>query len=295
MNRVVPMKSIASEVAESQVSPLQALKNLAPSVFTLESAPVVSEKYRHVTTSDIIQHLSLKGWTLDKVGETRISRARRERGLAPYVAHAVSLRHPDFKLGKLKTGDIVPNILIGGSHDRSSAFWMNGGIYRCVCDNQMVVAMGQNFASRFAHKGSFTVLMENIYRAIDTMVDRSGLLTKSVGRWSSIMLTNEQRYEYYRRIIGLRPESTSRTMALTNADLFDERRRPEDKYDDLFTIYQVAQEHTVVGLRATVAIGNGRLADRMISRGVGGVNPFIDLNKKMWSVTEEYANELTHA
>lgn len=293
MTRVVPLKSIAAEVADSQVSPLQALKNLAPSVFTLESAPVVSEKYRHVTTSDIVQHLILKGWNLDKVGETRVSRKRRERGLSPYVAHAVSLRHPDFKLGKLKTGDIVPNILIGGSHDRSSAFWMNGGVYRCICDNQMVVAMGANFASRFAHKGSFPILMENIYRAIDTMLERSNILTESVERWSAITLNDEQRYEYFRRIIGLRAESLSRKVAMNNAELFDVRRRPEDRANDLFTVYQVAQEHTVRGLRAQVDIGNGHMADRDLSRGVGGVHPFITLNRDMWSVTETYANQLT--
>ncbi len=295
MRNVVPMKSVAIEAEQSQVSPLGALKNIAPSVFSLSSSPIVSENYRHITTSDVVQHLMLQGWQLDKAGESRITKAKREAGLAPYVAHAVTLRHPDFQIGqRLKLGQIVPNIMIGGSHNRTTAFWMNGGLWRCVCDNQAVVGLN-TFAARFYHQGNFTKLMDNIYRSIDTIVSKANVLTDSVDRWSSIQLSTEQRHELYRRVIMIRPDSEGRTLALNNLDVFDERRRPEDGGNDLFTTFNVMQEHTMRGHRGFVTMPNGGGANRSISRGIGGVNAFVDVNRQMWELTEAYANELSNA
>lgn len=295
MRIVTPMKSVSRTAEEYGISPLAALKQTAPSVFTLESSPVVSEKYRHVTTSDIVQHLMLQGWQLDKAGESRITRTKREAGLAPYVAHAVTLRHPDFQIGRLlKKGEIVPNIMIGGSHNRTTAFWLNGGLYRCVCDNQAVVGMN-TFAARFKHQGIFSVLMDKIYKSVELIVSRANTLNDTIERWSSIQLSTEQRHELYRRVIMLRPESTGRTLALNNLDVFDERRRPEDGNNDLFTTFQVMQEHTMRGHRGFVTMPNGGGANRSIARGIGGVNAFVDVNRSMWNLTEAYANELTNA
>lgn len=295
MRSVVPMQSVTRVAAENMVSPLAALKRVAPSVFTLESSPVVSENYRHVTTSDVIQHLMLQGWQLDKAGESRITRAKREAGLAPYVAHAVTLRHPDFQIGRLlRRGEIVPNIMIGGSHNRTTSFWLNGGLYRCVCDNQAVVGMN-TFAARFKHQGIFAKLMDNIYQAVEQIVSKANTLTETVDRWSSLLLSTEQRHELYRRVIMLRPESEGRTLALNNLDVFDERRRPEDGGNDLFTTFQVMQEHTMRGHRGFVTMPNGGGANRTISRGIGGVGAFIDVNRSMWELTEAYANEISNA
>lgn len=295
MRNVVPMKSVAVEAEQSQVSPLGALKNIAPSVFSLSSSPIVSENYRHITTSDVVQHLMLQGWQLDKAGESRITRAKREAGLAPYVAHAVTLRHPDFQVGqRLKLGQIVPNIMIGGSHNRTTAFWMNGGLYRCVCDNQAVIGMN-TFAARFKHQGNFTRLMDNIYKSVEMIVSKANVLTETVDRWSSLSLSTEQRHELYRRVIMLRPETTGRSLALTNLDVFDERRRPQDGGNDLFTVFQVMQEHTMRGHRGFVTLPNGGGANRTIARGIGGVNAFVDINRAMWDLTETYANELSNA
>jgi hypothetical protein len=289
------MKSVAVEAEQSQVSPLGALKNIAPSVFSLSSSPIVSENYRHITTSDVVQHLMLQGWQLDKAGESRVTKAKREAGLAPYVAHAVTLRHPDFQVGqRLKMGQIVPNIMIGGSHNRTTAFWMNGGLYRCICDNQAVVGMN-TFEARFKHQGNFTRLMDAVYRSVEQIVSKANVLTEVVDRWSSITLSTEQRHELYRRVIMLRPESTGRALALSNLDVFDERRRPQDGGNDLFTTFQVMQEHTMRGHRGFVNMPNGGGANRTISRGVGGVNAFVDVNRSMWALTETYANELSNA
>lgn len=294
MRNVVPMKSVSKEVELSRVSPLAALQNIAPSMFSLSSSPVVSEKYRHITTSDIVQHLMLQGWQLDKAGEARTTRTTRERGLAPYVSHAVSLRHPDFQIGsRLKLGQIVPNIMIGGSHNRTSGFWMNGGLYRCVCDNQAVVGMN-TFMANFQHRGIFQVLMEKIYKSLELMVSKANVLTDTIDKWSSIELSTEQRHELYRRVIMIRPESTGRTLALNNLDVFDERRRPEDTKNDLFTTFQVMQEHTMRGHSGFVTLPNGGGANRAISRGIGGVGAFVDVNRKMWELTEAYAGELSN-
>jgi len=295
MRNVVPMKSVAAEVIQSQVSPLGALKNIAPSVFSLSSSPIVSEKYRHITTSDVVQHLMLQGWQLDKAGESRITKRKREAGFAPYVAHAISLRHPDFQVGqRLTLGQIVPNIIIGGSHNRTTAFWLSGGLYRCICDNQAVVGM-TTFNARYKHQGNFQRLMDSIYQTVDGIVSKSNMLTEAIDRWSSIALTTGQRYELYRRVIMLRPESSGRELALKNVEVFDERRRVEDAGNDLFTTYQVMQEHTMRGHASFVNLPNGGGANRAVSRGIGGVNAFLDVNRAMWDLTETYANELSNA
>jgi hypothetical protein len=235
----------------------------------------------------------LQGWQLDKAGESRVTRAKREAGFAPYVAHAVTLRHPNFQIGRrLKVGEVVPNIMLGNSHNRTSAFWLNGGLYRCYCDNQSVMGMN-TYGARFKHQGIFARLMDDIYKSIELVLSKANMLTDTVEKWSSLTLSTEQRHELYRRVLMLRPESTGRDLALRNLDVFDERRRPEDSGNDLFTVFQVMQEHTMRGHRGFVTLPNGGGANRTIARGIGGVNAFVDVNRSMWTLTEDYATELT--
>ena len=184
--------------------------------------------------------------------------------------------------------------MLGGSHNRTTAFWLNGGLWRCWCDNQAVAAL-DTFSARFKHQGNFTKLMDNIYRAVEMIVSKADVLTDTVERWSSIQLSTEQRHELYRRVIMLRPDSEGRALALNNLEVFDERRRPEDGANDLFTTFNVMQEHTMMGHRGFVTMPNGTGTIRAVSRGVGGVNAFVDINRSMWSLTEAYAAELSNA
>jgi len=290
----VPMQSVlAYQERYGIASQMDALKSLAPSVFTTDSSPKVSAKYQHVNTIDIINHMLLKGWNLDQVGETRVTQKTRERGLAPYVQHAVTLRHPEFKLGKLKKDDVTPNIMLGGSHNTSSVVWMMGGIYRCWCDNQALVSIGDLFYSKHRHIGSFQVLMDGIYRSLDNMVAQVDKIGEPIQKWQSLTLTVEQRYEYFRRVIELRPESKAKTLAKENFESFDYRRRGADLSNDLFTVYQVVQEHTMRGLRVPILV-NGQSAERSLTRPVSGVNTFVDLNRALWSVTDRFADELVN-
>lgn len=291
----VPMTDVTSYQTAYQIpSAMDALKSLAPSVFTLDSSPKASSKYQHVNTIDVINHLTLKGWQVDKAGETRVTKRTRERGLAPYVAHAVSLRHPDFGLGRLKTGDIVPNLIFGGSHNTSTVVWMNAGVYRCICDNQAVVSIGDMFSAKFRHLGGFTTLMENIYRSIDAMVERGSVIGETIQKWQSITLTDGDRYNYFRRVLGLRPDSKVKTLANENVEAFDFRRRSADTGNDLFTVYQVMQEHTMRGLRTPVVV-RGRVQERSVARPIGGVGTFVDLNRSLWEVTDQFASEMVNA
>jgi hypothetical protein len=290
-----PLQSVMAIAMQRNLTPMAALNTLVPSVFTTTRRPdCTSERYSVVPTSEIVEHMQLRGWQIDKAGESLV-RSYRKR-LAPYVAHVVTFQHPDFQFGKLKKGDVVPTILMGNSHDTSTAVWMRMGMKRCFCDNQACVELGETSVFRFRHQGGVVNLMDKIYASLEKLMASKDIVGKTLDRWASIDLKEKQRIDYFGRVLALRTDKPS-SYAEMGLSLFDiGRRRPEDQSNDLYTVYNVAQEHMVRGYRTEVLVQpkgrSERMEERSLVRPLSSTRAFVKFNAELFGLTAKYADEV---
>jgi Domain of unknown function (DUF932) len=283
-----PLTSLGYVYNHPTINPMGMLKQLAPSVFTTTASPGRTKSYTQVPTSDIIEHLSLRGWLIESAGETYVRPSREEH--RPWVAHTVNLRHPDFTFGSLKKGDVFPTILIGNSHNATTAVWMRLGFKVCVCDNQNVVSMSDLGVQRFRHFGGTVNLMGKIYESLDLLSTHTDKVGKVLTTWRNTPVTIEQRREYFSRAMALRVAQLSEVQA-QNLMLLDERRRPQELGSDLYTMYQIVQEHTTRGHRTHVVLPNGQVKERTLVRGLTSTRAFVSFNEQLFGMTESFAKE----
>jgi len=271
-------------------NPMAVLKRIVPSAFTTGVRPGATEKYTHVPTSEIVEHLSLRGWLLESAGEGRV----RIPGNAPFVSHTVNLRHPDFKFGSLRKGDVFPTLMLGNSHDCTTAVWMRMGFKVCTCDNQNVLTLEEIGVQRFRHSGGTVTLMGKIYEAVNMLADYSTKAGKVLTSWKNTSVKPQQRQEYFRRVLDLRFDRVNELQS-KNIMLLDERRRPEEMGSDLFTMYQVVQEHMTRGHRTQVVLPTGEVKERTLIRPMSSTRAFVKFNEQLFGLTNTFAKEVVGA
>jgi hypothetical protein len=256
-------------------------------VFTVGVRPGATAKYTHVPTSEIVEHLSLRGWILESAGEGKV----RIPGNAPFVSHTVNLRHPDFKFGTLHKGDVFPTLMLGNSHDCTTAVWMRMGFKVCVCDNQNVLTLEEIGVQRFRHSGGTVTLMGKIYEAVNMLADYSTKAGKVLTSWKNTKVNHRQRIEYFQKVLDLRMDRITELQKL-NVLRLDDRRRPEEMGTDLFTMYQVVQEHMTRGYRTQVTLPNGDVKERTLVRPMSSTRAFVKFNEQLFGLTNNFAKEL---
>ena len=115
-----------------QIQPLsdEQIARSAPAVFADSPHHEVSGRYGFVRTIDVIHGLRDVGWVPVRAKQPNVRKQDR-RGVAK---HLIRFRRTDAEpLGRV--GDAVPEVVLFNSHDRTSAFQLNAGLFRMVCSS----------------------------------------------------------------------------------------------------------------------------------------------------------------
>lgn len=244
---------------------------LPAAVLASHAAPTVSDRYVHLSTADIIQHMAAEGW------EVASARAAQPRVRDPLFArHRVDFRRP----GATKVGGIEPRIILINSHDGTSSARALAGYYRFVCSNGLVIGRTEAAATQRHVTAQAAQFVGDIQRMADVMAAAGD----AYRRWMDKQLTAAQRTEYARLAGLLRFRDAD---AFTPATLL-ERRRAEDDDGTLFAAFNAIQENTTKGgMRGINAAGR-----RMLSQPLSGIDSDATYNARLWQLTEEYAEAI---
>jgi len=233
-----------------------------------------SAKYQLVPTKAVAQKFYDLGFKLDEYKSVRVRDASR----VGYQKHFVRLSHPTMLTSR--HSDLKLQLLVTNSHDGSSAFTIALGIYRLVCSNGLVV--GTEFEKiSIRHQGN---VLEQIEPAIERMVAQVQKLDEMLDRMKGITLTPAQIQKFYGEAIKLRFENK------TVSDVIITSRRTADDANDLFTVYNRAQEALI---RGTQVLGNNnRFRQR---RAITNISKDVKINEKLFDLASTYAQELVAA
>jgi len=250
------------------------IRERAKSIFTTTAAPGTSEKYAHISTDRIIDDMSRLGWG---VIDAKQVRARKGDG---YQKHLVVFRNNDLFIEGQDGDNVFPQILLTNSHDGKNAFTFTAGLFRLVCENGLVICSQEFDNMKIRHYG---YTFEELQGVITRMVEALPLTVESMNKFKRKQLQQEQKEEFARRAAAIRFGVEQLQNIVIDYRTLLEPTRPEDRGDNLWSVYNVIQEKLTNGMFEYVSGTKIRKA-----RKIKNFRQDIDLNAKLYALAEEY-------
>lgn len=248
------------------------IKKLCPAAFAAEPRSDVSSRYGFVSTVDLIHAMRDAGFAVTQVNSYR----RRDEDAKRYTKHLIRFRKQG-EISKLKRGDVIPQIVLVNSHDRSSQFHLYGGLWRMICENGLMVSESSTVQPVVVRHttNAITGLME----ATTQLVKQQKFVFEHVDAMRETILSDRQARLFAERALALRPE---RAGAIDSAQLLQVRRE-EDAGLDVWHVYNRAQENLMRGGLKGVTSSN----HAVVTRGITSVNADLQVNRGLWSLAVE--------
>lgn len=245
---------------------LDQIKELAPSVFTTDKAPQLTDKYVQTPTSRVVEDLMSLGWQVTKCQEVK---ARKGKG---YQKHIVVFSHPDIMITGKDGDDAYPQILLTNSHDGKAAFNFRVGIFRLVCSNGLVVS-DADFNNVSIRHINYT--FETLQSKINEVIAKLPGLVQKINTFKAKELTENAMKEFAVRAAALRTKSS------INIDALLAPTRNEDAGNDLWAVFNRVQEKLING-----GFSYGRKNRK--SRSIKNFQQDIKLNEELFELAETY-------
>jgi hypothetical protein len=247
------------------------LKKFAPTIFQKRGIEGVSDNYGHVDTWKVIEAMNESGYQCVEVRQSK----RRDEGRMPFTKHMLKFKPAKLTKTQQKVGDVVPQVVMLNSHDRSSGFHLYFGLFRLVCSNGMIVSAGDLVEPiKVRHSASM----------VGDIIERSGLLVKGADGvyqlrqdMHSLNLTQKQQVAFATKALEFRPPRRRGEMS---ADSLLHVRRKEDDHPDLWTVFNRVQENMLAGGVQTVG-ANERV---VMTKGIGRIERDVQVNSALWEL-----------
>lgn len=249
---------------------LEDIRNAAPSVFAEQAWQGVSERYEFIKTSDIVEKMMTEGFIPVMASDCKV-RNLTKKGFAK---HVIKFRHSSLLN---TTNTEVPELVLTNSHDRTSAYVLQAGIFRIVCSNGLVVASEIYEKLSVKHIGNHA---DKVIEGSFKIIENIPAIMQQIDQWKSLQVAPELQIEYAKEAVKLAP-----TTLEFNPDLVLDYRRVEDKTNDLYTVFNRVQENILSG----GLIGKSKNGKFRHARAITGLNADNKLNQDLWKLTENTA------
>jgi len=243
---------------------LDQIKTIAPSVFTTDKAPHLTDKYIQTPTSRVVEDLMNLGWEVTKAQEVK---SRKYKG---FQKHLIVFRNPNIMIKGKDGDDSFPQILLTNSHDGKAAFNFRVGIFRLVCSNGLVVA-DADFNNVSIRHINYT--FETLQTKINEVIAKLPNLVQKINLFKTTELTETQMVDFATKAMELRTKARVNIMDVLNAD------RPQDAGNDLWVVFNRVQEKL---------IGGSYRAGKRKARSVKNFQKDIELNEQLFELAESY-------
>ncbi len=274
---MITTRSLRSPLSNDQ------LAKIAPSIFAEAPHASRSARYAHIPTVRILDALRDHGFAPMMALQSRVR--DNSTGRQDYTKHMIRFRHQD--ASTLSVGDTFPEVVLVNSHDGTSAYQLNAGLFRLVCGNGMVVSAGDLGAIRVQHTGNVVAqVIEASFRVLD---DSTKALTH-VRNWSQLQLNSVEQNALAVAAHHLRfADSAGHVDTPIQPAQLLHARRSADHGDDLWRTFNRVQENVVWGgLQAQAQLPAGGTR-RVSTREVKGIDGNLNLNKALWKLAEALA------
>lgn len=257
------------------------IRTLAPAAGALMPHEDVSSKYDFVSTMQAVDLLRSVGWHPIQAKQSKVLVESRDG----YQRHMIRFAMPDLQFSGQERVDLV----LYNSHDRGCAFNLIASIWRQICGNGLMVSSD---LFNFSHK-HIGFNGEAFVQSAFQIAEGSAEIAEQVNDMKLIELSPDERGVFARAAHGLVWDDPEQ--APIRPERLLRERRYDDKGKDLWTTFNVIQEHIIRGgLKGQKRGSNGKLR-RSTTRPVQAISRDVKLNKALWTLTEEMARLKTAA
>lgn len=254
------------------------IRAYAPSIFAEAAHDSRSARYTYIPTIEVLDGLRKEGFEPYAVAQSRSRDAARR----DFTKHMVRLRHGRHEVDA-KVGTEVPEIIVVNSHDGTSSWQMLGGVLRKVCMNGLITSHELSDI-RIPHKGNVGgMVIEGAFRTLDNLTQSR----EAIETMKEIRLNSDEQVAFATAALVTRWDEGAAPVG--PHELLRPRRR-EDFGNDLFTIWNRAQEALIRG-------GNeGRTANNRptTTRAITGIDQNVKINRALFVLAEEMAKLRRH-
>ena len=249
----------------------EVLQARVPAAFAESPSEHLRSTYTFIPTARIVSALHDVGFL---AVDARQSGSRKRSPI-----HARHLLRSRRRFETVELGDAIPELVLLNSHDGTSAYQLRVGLYRLVCRNGLMVAIGTFAALYVPHRGD---VLERVVVGALQMSERFSDLQGVVVRMRQTVLSLEQIDDFLRRALALRygdaiPAGLAVERLLTP-------KREEDVGDDVWVVFNTVQEWLMRG-GVPRRTETGR---RSFTRGVRAIREDVRLNTGLWEIASSY-------
>ena len=248
----------------------QELMELVPSAFATTQSQRVSDKYTFISTSTVLGDMNKLGWTPYEASQRKSRRSQD----AMFTKHMIRLRNSS--VGKI--GDSIPEVVLTNSHDGRNAFTLHAGLFRMVCSNGLVIADTTFEQVKIKHQW---YNFDEIRKIMDTMLAVVPKVISQVTNLNNITLNDDQQIDFAEKALLTRYPKGNDVLNLE--DLLSPVRQ-SDRGNELWKIFNVIQEKLIKG----GLVFNDKKEKMQKLRPIINIDRRIDVNKKLWELTEAY-------
>jgi len=246
------------------------LMELVPSAFATTQSTKVSNKYTFISTATVLDDMSKLGWEPFSASQ----RKSRKNEDSMFTKHLIRLRNSNVS----KVGDSIPEVVLTNSHDGRNAFTLHAGLFRLVCSNGLVIADTTFEQVKIKHQW---YNFEEIRKIMDGMLEVVPKVITQVQNLNLINLNDEQQVDFASKALLTRYPKGNENLNVE--DLLSPVRQ-SDRGDELWKIFNVIQEKLVKG----GLVFNNKKEKMQKLRPITNIDRRIDVNKKLWELTEAY-------
>jgi hypothetical protein len=258
----------------------QDLRLLAPSIVAQAPHERVSDRYNFLDTMEVVRGLESEGYFPVAASESRV----RDHSRRGFQRHMVRFQHGDhIRAGRRET----PEILLINGHDASTSFRIEGGLFRLVCSNGLVIKDASFGSIRVNHLADAGEVIDAALEVPSLM----GGIADNIDAMRGHALTFPERSEFAAEAVKLRwPEG-----APIDPERMLQPRRGSDAGGSLWTVYNVVQENLVKG-GARYVTGGGIVDGEYKPRRrrsvatVRGIDQDVRINQGLWTLAQGYLN-----
>ena len=245
----------------------------APAIFATEPDDGVSGRYSFLPTTEplrILEDLGWRAWSAQQV-KTRKADPRTAK-------HIIRLRHEDTDFQNFGVGDSFPEMLCINAHNGLSSYQLRGGIFRFICSNGMVVSESDFGTIHLRHIGFDP---KEVMEASRQVILNSTKISDKVGSWRGQEMNERQKTDFFTDATRLRFDDPKEDIvrAVSTA------RREHDKKNDLWTVFNVAQENVLRG-------GFQNQTTRRMVRPISNISRDVKLNSSLWDLADNYSKNV---
>ena len=229
-----------------------------------------SDRYTFIPTTSVIETLQEDGW---EAWDAKQVRSRKWSDM--HAKHIVRMRRQRVE-ERTKVGDSFVELLIVNSHNGLQTYNLHAGIFRMVCSNGLIIGDENYGKVKVKHIGYSP---DEVIAASQKLVASTHEIYQTRDNWNRQELELPERRQFFADAAALRWESpTEETIRQVS-----QARRVEDAGEDLWSIYNVAQENLT---RAGWVDPKTRRKARKIT----SISRDVELNSQLWDLAANYAN-----